>query len=141
MIQSTPSFKPSARPAALRLYRPQSPAVMSARWLINGYSARLFVWTVEEWEGLEERPSDAQYHALGFWCALQARMRRASQGFAFAGTVRGRSLSNTSVPRGGTCSGSAEKTRSASLAELANGRSRIELPKLATVIRSPSSAA
>jgi hypothetical protein len=71
MIQRRRSFQPSARPASLRLYCPRSPAALSARWLINGYPARLLVWTVEEWENLEERPMDAQYHPLGFWCALR----------------------------------------------------------------------
>jgi hypothetical protein len=71
MIQSRRSFNPATQPAALRLYCPGSHAAMSAHWLINGYPARLYVWTAEEWEGLEERPSDAQYHPLGFWCALR----------------------------------------------------------------------
>ena len=71
MIQSTHAFMLSARRAALRLYRPPSPTVTSVRWLINGYPASLLVWTIEEWEALEERPSDAQYHPLGFWCALR----------------------------------------------------------------------
>ena len=71
MMQSTQSYMPSARPAALRLYRPLSPATTSVHWLINGYPASLLVWTVKEWEDLEERPSDAQYHPLGFWCALR----------------------------------------------------------------------
>jgi len=71
MIQSTKSYMPSARHAALRLYRPPSPTVTSVHWLINGYRAALLVWSVKEWEDLAERPSDAQYHPLGFWCALR----------------------------------------------------------------------
>ena len=54
---------------------------------------------------------------------------------------RGPSVTKTSVPSGGIFSVLVTKTRSASFAELAIGRSRIALPKLATVIRSPSSAA
>ena len=47
----------------------------------------------------------------------------------------------TGVPRGGILSVLATKSRSASLPLLAKGRSRIALEKLATVNRSPSSAA
>lgn len=71
MIQSTHPLVRNPRPTALRLYRPPSSSSMSSRWLINGYPARLLVWTVEEWEDLKERPLDALYHPLGFWCALR----------------------------------------------------------------------
>jgi hypothetical protein len=40
-------------------------------WRINGYRARLLVWSIPEWERLETRPSDAQYHPSGVWCALR----------------------------------------------------------------------
>jgi hypothetical protein len=40
-------------------------------WRINGFRARLMVWTVEEWEKLDLRPADAQYHPSGVWCALR----------------------------------------------------------------------
>ncbi len=40
-------------------------------WRINGYRARLLVWSIPEWERLETRPSDAQYHPCGVWCALR----------------------------------------------------------------------
>jgi hypothetical protein len=40
-------------------------------WRINGFRARLLVWTVEEWEKLEAHPIDAQYHPSGVWCALR----------------------------------------------------------------------
>ena len=40
-------------------------------WRINGFRARLMVWTAEEWEKLEPRPADAQYHPSGVWCALR----------------------------------------------------------------------
>lgn len=42
-----------------------------AAWKINGYAARLVIWSEEEWEHLEVRPIDAQYHPHGFWCALR----------------------------------------------------------------------
>lgn len=57
--------------AALRLYihsRPESGAVF---WRINGFRAKLLVWTPDEWERLEARPSDAQFHPSGVWCALR----------------------------------------------------------------------
>jgi hypothetical protein len=57
--------------AALRVClgaRPDSRAVF---WRINGYRAKLLVWTAEEWEELEARPSDAQLHPSGVWCALR----------------------------------------------------------------------
>jgi hypothetical protein len=42
-----------------------------AYWLINGYRARLLIWTVDEWKKLEATPPDAQYHPCGLWCALR----------------------------------------------------------------------
>jgi hypothetical protein len=40
-------------------------------WRINGHPARLLIWSAEEWERLEVRPIDAQYHPFGVWCALR----------------------------------------------------------------------
>ncbi|AMV37652.1 hypothetical protein [Planctomyces sp. SH-PL62] len=40
-------------------------------WRINGHPARLLIWSPEEWEGLDVRPIDAQYHPVGVWCALR----------------------------------------------------------------------
>jgi hypothetical protein len=57
--------------AALRLYihsRPDSGAIF---WRINGFRAKLLVWTADEWEKLEARPPDAQFHPSGVWCALR----------------------------------------------------------------------
>jgi hypothetical protein len=57
--------------ATLRLYihtRPESGAIF---WRINGFRAKLLVWTVDEWEKLEARPVDAQFHPSGVWCALR----------------------------------------------------------------------
>jgi hypothetical protein len=42
-----------------------------AGWRINGYAARLVIWSAEEWEKLDVRPLDAQYHPFGVWCALR----------------------------------------------------------------------
>ena len=43
----------------------------AAGWRINGYAAQLLIWSPEEWEKLEVRPMDAQFHPFGFWCALR----------------------------------------------------------------------
>lgn len=40
-------------------------------WRINGHPARLLIWSAEEWERLDVRPIDAQYHPFGVWCALR----------------------------------------------------------------------
>jgi len=40
-------------------------------WRINGHPARLLIWSPEEWEHLEVRPIDAQFHPFGVWCALR----------------------------------------------------------------------
>ena len=55
----------------LRLVKPVTSSVPVARWRINGYPVALLLWTPEEWERLQVRPSDAQYHPLGVWCALR----------------------------------------------------------------------
>ncbi len=57
--------------AALRLYIHSSPDTGSIYWRINGFRARLLVWTVEEWNKLDARPPDAQFHPSGVWCALR----------------------------------------------------------------------
>jgi hypothetical protein len=54
-----------------RLYRPEGDESRTARWRINGLPARLVIWTIEEWEGLDPPPSDAQFMACGLWCALR----------------------------------------------------------------------
>jgi hypothetical protein len=61
---------PNSRPA-LRLYVETAPDSHVAWWRINGYRAKLLVWTADEWENLKERPSDAQYHPKGIWCSLR----------------------------------------------------------------------
>jgi hypothetical protein len=57
--------------AALRLSIHPRPDAGAVLWRINGYRARLLVWTPDEWEQLESRPSDAQFHPSGIWCALR----------------------------------------------------------------------
>jgi hypothetical protein len=63
------SFRP-AKPA-LRLYVEPKPESREAYWLINGYRARLLIWTSDEWRKLAVTPADAQYHPCGVWCALR----------------------------------------------------------------------
>jgi hypothetical protein len=71
MSQSQPSSRLPTPRAVLRLFQPHSPAVSSDRWRIDGHPARLLIWSIEEWENLEHRPSDAQFHPFGVWCALR----------------------------------------------------------------------
>ncbi len=60
-----------AQAATLRLYLHARPESRSIYWRINGFRVRLLVWTSEEWERLDTRPSDAQFHPSGVWCALR----------------------------------------------------------------------
>lgn len=55
----------------LSLYDPGEEEVQVAFWRINGHRARIMIWTEEEWERLECRPSDAQRFPCGIWCALR----------------------------------------------------------------------
>jgi hypothetical protein len=57
--------------ASLRLYVEAEPESRAAWWRINGYRAKLLVWTADEWAKLKERPADAQYHPKGVWCSLR----------------------------------------------------------------------
>lgn len=61
----------AAGAGALRLYIQSRPEAGAAFWRINGFRAKLLVWTREEWERLEARPPDAQFHPSGVWCALR----------------------------------------------------------------------
>jgi hypothetical protein len=55
----------------LRLHTPPADPVGSALWLINGFPARILIWTAEEWARLTDRPNDAQPCPNGIWCALR----------------------------------------------------------------------
>ena len=44
---------------------------VAAYWWINGYRAKLLIWTMDEWESMKNLPSDAQFHPAGVWCALR----------------------------------------------------------------------
>lgn len=47
------------------------PIGQSASWRINGFPAKIVVWTHEEWIALENHPNDAQFYPCGVWCALR----------------------------------------------------------------------
>ena len=64
-----PTFATSRK--HLSLYHSPVSGVNTNRWRINGHSATITLWTVEEWEHLKERPTDAQYYPCGIWCALR----------------------------------------------------------------------
>lgn len=56
------------------LFEPHPPATSASpgsRWLINGFPAIVVIWTPEQWASLKDRPSDAQLHPTGVWCALR----------------------------------------------------------------------
>ncbi len=67
-LQAVPFTTPASD---LHIYVHQGPDSRVAFWRINGYRASLLIWTIDEWERLEERPADAQYHPSGVWCALR----------------------------------------------------------------------
>ena len=71
MGRSLPSSRFATQRAPLHLYDPRSRSPGSDCWRINGHPARLLIWTTEEWERLEQRPTDAQFHPFGVWCALR----------------------------------------------------------------------
>ena len=62
---------PSVTTQRPTLFQPPESEQNIARWRINGFPATIIIWTVEEWERLPERPSDAQYYPCGVWCALR----------------------------------------------------------------------
>jgi hypothetical protein len=55
----------------LRVCRGPEPDAPVPLWRINGYRARLLIWTPDEWEKMDAPPPDAQYHPSGVWCALR----------------------------------------------------------------------
>jgi hypothetical protein len=73
LVHRTLSVNESSPPRAFLhvKYRPMKRTPPTAGWRINGYAARLVIWSPEEWEKLEVRPLDAQYHPFGVWCALR----------------------------------------------------------------------
>lgn len=69
-------MNPSAQPTwdatvRLKIHHPNEARCEVGYWRINGYPARIIVWTAEEWARLEEPPQDAQYYPCGVWCALR----------------------------------------------------------------------
>jgi hypothetical protein len=65
--------KQSITAASNRFGRPQVRLTgeRAVYWRINGYRAKLLIWTLDEWENLKNVPSDAQFHPSGVWCALR----------------------------------------------------------------------
>jgi hypothetical protein len=63
--------QPNRASGFLRLWRGDASDSSPIFWRINGYRAKLLVWTPEEWAKLEVPPADAQYHPSGIWCALR----------------------------------------------------------------------
>ncbi len=61
----------SRTPVAVKIFQPPAQEPHAAFWRINGFRTRLLIWTIEQWESLEARPTDAQFHPGGFWCALR----------------------------------------------------------------------
>jgi hypothetical protein len=55
----------------LRLCDEPKAEEQAAFWRINGYRARLVIWTRDQWERMERPPADAQFHPTGVWCALR----------------------------------------------------------------------
>jgi hypothetical protein len=55
----------------LRLCEGTSSEEQAAFWRINGYRARLVIWTADQWQRMETPPADAQFHPSGVWCALR----------------------------------------------------------------------
>jgi hypothetical protein len=71
MSSSSPLRALSAWKPGLRLYVEPKPESREAYWFINGYRARLLIWTADEWRRMAITPADAQYHPCGVWCALR----------------------------------------------------------------------
>lgn len=63
------SSNPPAPRFSLLHYEPASEH--TAAWRINGFPARVLIWTAEEWSRLPHPPEDAQYVGEGLWCALR----------------------------------------------------------------------
>ncbi len=57
--------------ARLPLHLVDESSEHSATWRINGYPARVLIWTADEWSRLTHPPRDAQYVGEGLWCALR----------------------------------------------------------------------
>lgn len=57
----------------LSLFAPDGCVAESCIWRINGWPARILVWTADAWEALPEcdRPTDAQSYPCGARVALR----------------------------------------------------------------------
>ena len=63
--------------AALRLFVPdddgrdRAEAGLTRRWRINGWGARIHLWTDAQVEAMGEPPADAARYECGVWAALR----------------------------------------------------------------------
>jgi hypothetical protein len=71
MRRSSRASAPSGSGQDSRLDEDDERNSRAVLWRINGFRARLVIWSLQEWEQLDVRPSDAQYHPSGVWCALR----------------------------------------------------------------------
>jgi hypothetical protein len=71
MTNRATQWQPPAIQAGIGLFQSPSPESNIGRWRINGFPAKIIIWTDEEWENLTVRPDDAQYYPCGVWCALR----------------------------------------------------------------------
>ncbi len=71
MYTKTTSCGPPSPIPSLIPFSPSFSERNAGHWRINGYPATILIWTVDEWERLDVRPSDAQYYPCGIWCALR----------------------------------------------------------------------
>jgi hypothetical protein len=56
---------------AVVLYQPEQHQRNVAWWRINGFPAVVEIWTPEQWEELQDRPTNAQFMPCGLWCVLR----------------------------------------------------------------------
>jgi hypothetical protein len=71
MSQAARAREVATKRSTLRLHIPLPEVNGSAGWLINGFPAKVLIWTAEEWSRLTDRPIDAQPYQDGIWCALR----------------------------------------------------------------------
>jgi hypothetical protein len=71
MTSSVAKQNASAACTAIHIFQPAAQEAQTVFWRINGFRTKLVIWSIEQWESLEARPTDAQYHPSGFWCALR----------------------------------------------------------------------
>jgi hypothetical protein len=71
MIRLARASEAATMRSTLKIHLPAADIPSSARWLINGFPAKVLIWTAEDWACLTDQPSDAQPCPNGVWCALR----------------------------------------------------------------------